>query len=58
VRIGEQVTFGAYVVVHDGTVIADGCAIEDHAVLGKRPRVAGHSSAQGEVGVGVGAPSG
>ncbi len=62
VRVGEGVSFGAYVVVHDGTVIGDGCAIEDHAVLGKRPRLARHSSARGEVaalelgaGVGVGA---
>jgi acetyltransferase-like isoleucine patch superfamily enzyme len=43
------VSFGAYVVVHDGTVIGDGCSIEDHAVLGKRPRLARHSSARGEV---------
>jgi acetyltransferase-like isoleucine patch superfamily enzyme len=50
VRIGEGVTFGAHVVVHDGTVIGDGCLIEDHAVLGKRPRLARGSSAQGEVG--------
>jgi acetyltransferase-like isoleucine patch superfamily enzyme len=50
VRIGEGVSFGAYVVVHDGTVIGDGCVIADHAVLGKRPRLARHSSARGEVG--------
>ncbi len=50
VRLGEEVSFGAYVVVHDGTVIGDGCAIADHAVLGKRPRLARHSSARGEVG--------
>jgi acetyltransferase-like isoleucine patch superfamily enzyme len=43
------VSFGAYVVVHDGTLIGDGCSIEDHAVLGKRPRLARHSSARGEV---------
>jgi UDP-2-acetamido-3-amino-2,3-dideoxy-glucuronate N-acetyltransferase len=41
VRVGEGVRFGAFVVVHAGTVIGDGCAIEDHAVLGKRPRLAG-----------------
>ncbi len=51
VKIGEDVTFGAHVVVHDDTVIGDGCVIEDHAVLGKRPRLARGSSAQGEVGV-------
>jgi acetyltransferase-like isoleucine patch superfamily enzyme len=50
VRIGEGVSFGAYVVVHPGTVIGDGCSIEDHAVLGKRPRLAPHSRAEGEVG--------
>jgi len=48
-RVGEGVSFGAYVVVQEGTVIGDGCAIEDHAVLGKRPRLARHSSARGEV---------
>jgi acetyltransferase-like isoleucine patch superfamily enzyme len=31
------VTFGAHVVVHDGTEIGDGCTIQDHAVLGKPP---------------------
>src|ERR1700691_2057224 len=49
VKIGQGVTFGAHVVVHDDTVIGDGCLIEDHAVLGTRP--ARRSSAQGEVGV-------
>lgn len=48
--MGEGVAFGAYVVVHEGTVIGEGCAIEDHAVLGKRPRLARHSGARGEVG--------
>jgi acetyltransferase-like isoleucine patch superfamily enzyme len=50
VRVGADVSFGAYVVVHDGTIIGDGCSIEDHAVLGKRPRLARHSLARGEVG--------
>ncbi len=50
VSIGENVSFGSHVVVHAGTVIGDGCVIEDHAVLGKRPRLARGSSAQGEVG--------
>ena len=49
VRVGEGVRFGAYVVVHAGTVIGDGAAVEDHAVLGKRPRLARHSSAAGAV---------
>lgn len=50
VQVGEGVSFGAHVVVHEGTIIGDGCAIEDHAVLGKRPRLARHSAAQGAVG--------
>jgi acetyltransferase-like isoleucine patch superfamily enzyme len=45
--IGEDVSFGAHVTVHDGTVIGDGCIVEDGAVLGKRPRLARHSSAAG-----------
>jgi acetyltransferase-like isoleucine patch superfamily enzyme len=50
VEIGEGVSFGAYVVVHAGTHIGDGCTIEDHAVLGKRPRLAPSSGAHGDVG--------
>ncbi|HEY7831503.1 MAG TPA: acyltransferase [Solirubrobacteraceae bacterium] len=50
VRIGANVLFGAHVVIHAGTVIGDGCTLEDHSVLGKRPRLAKGSSAQGQVG--------
>lgn len=50
VQIGRDVSFGAHVVIHDGTVIGDGCVIEDHVVLGKRPRLARSSKAQGETG--------
>jgi acetyltransferase-like isoleucine patch superfamily enzyme len=50
VQIGEGVTFGAYVVVHDHTIIGDGCALEDHAVIGRRPRLAARSMARGDVG--------
>jgi acetyltransferase-like isoleucine patch superfamily enzyme len=50
VRVGRGVAFGAHVVVHAGTIIGAGCAIEDHAVLGKRPRLAKGSSAHGDVG--------
>lgn len=50
VEIGSDVSFGAHVVVHDGTWIGDGCVIEDHVVLGKRPRLARGSSAKGDVG--------
>jgi UDP-2-acetamido-3-amino-2,3-dideoxy-glucuronate N-acetyltransferase len=49
VEVGERVSFGAYVVVHDDTIIGDGCSVEDHVVLGKRPRLARHSSAVGDV---------
>ncbi|HEX4107682.1 MAG TPA: acyltransferase [Solirubrobacteraceae bacterium] len=47
VRIGERTVFGAHVVVHAGTVIGEDCVIEDHAVVGKRPRLAARSSAKG-----------
>ena len=50
VRVGEGVRFGAHVVVHTGSIIGAGCVIEDHAVLGKRPRLAKGSSAHGAVG--------
>ncbi|HEY4895735.1 MAG TPA: acyltransferase [Solirubrobacteraceae bacterium] len=50
VSIADGVSFGSHVVVHDGTVIGEGCTIEDHAVLGKRPRLARHSRAVGDVG--------
>ncbi len=50
VSVGEGVSFGAYVVVHDGCSIGEGCTIEDHVVLGKRPRLARHSLALGDVG--------
>ena len=43
--VGEGVTFGANVVVHDGVVIGDGCAIGDGAVLGKTPSLARRSTA-------------
>jgi acetyltransferase-like isoleucine patch superfamily enzyme len=50
VRVGSDVTFGAYVIVHDKTSIGDGCVVDDHAVLAKRPRLASSSSARGDVG--------
>jgi UDP-2-acetamido-3-amino-2,3-dideoxy-glucuronate N-acetyltransferase len=50
VHVGDGVSFGAYVVVHPGTIIGERCAIEDHAVLGKRPQLAPYSAAHGEVG--------
>ncbi|HEV7162547.1 MAG TPA: acyltransferase [Solirubrobacteraceae bacterium] len=50
VQVGAEVSFGAYVVVHQGTVIGEGCVIGDHAVLGKRPHLARHSGNRGQVG--------
>lgn len=38
--VGRDVTFGAHVVVHDDVRIGDGCTIQDHVVLGKRPALA------------------
>jgi acetyltransferase-like isoleucine patch superfamily enzyme len=43
--VGEGVTFGANVVVHDDVRIGDGCVIGDGAVLGKRPSLARRSAA-------------
>jgi acetyltransferase-like isoleucine patch superfamily enzyme len=45
VRIGEGVRLGAYVIVHAGTVLGDGCEVQDGAILGKPPKLAPHSSA-------------
>ena len=50
VVVADGVSFGAYVVVHDGTRIGAGATIGDHAVLGKLPRLSGHSRARGTVG--------
>jgi acetyltransferase-like isoleucine patch superfamily enzyme len=43
--VGSGVRFGSHVVVHDGVIIGDGCVIDDHAIIGRRPRLAAHSSA-------------
>ena len=40
-------TFGAFVVVHPGTVVGDGCELGDQVVVGKPPRLAPHSRAAG-----------
>jgi acetyltransferase-like isoleucine patch superfamily enzyme len=47
-QVGADVRLGAFVVIHPGTVIGEGCEIQDHVVLGKRPRLAPHSRAAGE----------
>jgi UDP-2-acetamido-3-amino-2,3-dideoxy-glucuronate N-acetyltransferase len=49
VHVGEGVELGANVVIHAETSIGAGCVIEDHAVLGKRPRLAARSTAHGDV---------
>ena len=46
--VGRDVTFGAHVVVHDGVRIGDGCTIQDHVVLGKRPKLARDAPAPDE----------
>lgn len=45
VRIGEDVLFGAHVVVHPGVVLGEGCRVEDGVVLGKSPRLGPASTA-------------
>ena len=46
-RIGANARVGAGVVIHPGTDLGEGCFIEEHAVLGKRPRLRPGSSAAG-----------
>jgi acetyltransferase-like isoleucine patch superfamily enzyme len=47
VTIGAGARIGSLTVVHAGTQVGDGCVIEDHVVLGKRPRLRPGSSAAG-----------
>jgi acetyltransferase-like isoleucine patch superfamily enzyme len=47
--VDPSVSFGAHVIVHDGTVLAEDVEVGDHAVLGRRPRLSPHSSAAGEL---------
>jgi len=56
-QIGERVSFGANVVVHDGVVIGDDVVIQDGAILGKRPKLAPTSGVApvGEDGLVIGA---
>ena len=59
VAIGEGVILGANVTIHDGTTIGDGCVLDDGVVVGKRPRLSGHSTTPrgglggAEIGTGV-----
>jgi acetyltransferase-like isoleucine patch superfamily enzyme len=43
--IGAGTRLGAHVIVHPGTVVGEGCEVQDGAVLGKPPKLARHSSA-------------
>lgn len=43
-QVGDDVRFGAHVVVHGDVVIGDGCTIGDHVVLGKPPALSARSS--------------
>jgi acetyltransferase-like isoleucine patch superfamily enzyme len=48
VQLGSHLEMGGNVVIHSGTVIGDGCEIQDLTVLGKRPRLGPHSTAKRE----------
>jgi len=39
VRLPDSVELGIHVVIHAGTVIGEGCVVQDHAVLGKPPKL-------------------
>jgi acetyltransferase-like isoleucine patch superfamily enzyme len=47
VQLPDDVTCGANVTIHEGTVIGSGCVIEDNVVLGKVPKLARGSAAAG-----------
>jgi acetyltransferase-like isoleucine patch superfamily enzyme len=46
VRLGDGVRVGAHAVIHPGTVVLAGAEVQDHAVLGKPPKLARHSRAR------------
>ena len=48
VELPQSVTVGAHVVIHDGTRIGEGCAIQDGAVLGKPLALGSRSRASRE----------
>ena len=48
VVLPESVRLGAHVVIHPGTVVGEGCEIQDGAVLGKPPKLARRSTAPKE----------
>jgi acetyltransferase-like isoleucine patch superfamily enzyme len=46
--IGNDVSVGAFAVIHGGVELGDGCVVEEGAVLGKQPRLRPGSSARGK----------
>jgi acetyltransferase-like isoleucine patch superfamily enzyme len=48
VVLPDSVQLGAHVVIHPGTVLGEECVVQDHAVLGKPPKLARTSSAPKE----------
>jgi acetyltransferase-like isoleucine patch superfamily enzyme len=50
VEIADDASIGGGVIVHGATTVGAGCIIEDRVVLGKQPRLAEGSAAQGQVG--------
>jgi acetyltransferase-like isoleucine patch superfamily enzyme len=48
VELPEDAQVGAYVVVHDGTVLGPGCTLQDHAVVGKPVALGPRSTASRE----------
>jgi acetyltransferase-like isoleucine patch superfamily enzyme len=45
-QLGARLTIGGGVVIHSGSVVCDGCELQDGAVIGKRPRLGPHSTAK------------
>jgi UDP-2-acetamido-3-amino-2,3-dideoxy-glucuronate N-acetyltransferase len=48
VDLPDDAQLGAYVVVHDGTILGAGCSLQDHAVVGKPLALGVRSSASRE----------
>ena len=48
VELPDDAQVGAYVVVHDGTVLGPGCTLQDHAVVGKPVALGPRSTASRE----------
>ena len=46
-KVGEEVRFGAHVVVYEDVVIGDGVVVQDGAILGKAPTLSPRSSMAG-----------